>query len=143
MGLSEPHTSVVYGNMLFDRLTNRPTNCVHPSHVIHVHDMSHVPTLPCHATLMCVVANSAVHSGDSYKIKNANNGKTKSRDTRATNCEAGMRERDQQISLPCWCRHPSCMSVFLAGRFTQTLFYTFLHKAQHMHTTFWTRLAHA
>ena len=28
--LNEPHTSVVYGNTLF----NRPTNCVHPSHVI-------------------------------------------------------------------------------------------------------------
>ena len=132
--LNEPHTSVVYGNTLF----NRP--CPSQSRDT---DMLHVPTLPRHATLMCVVVNSAVHSGDSYKIKNGNNGKTKSRDTRATNCEAGMRERVQQISLSCWCRHPSHAPVFFAGRFTQTFFYTFLHKAQHMHTAFWTRLAHA
>ena len=65
-----------------------PTNRVSPIHVI-------LPTLPCHATLMSVVVNGAVRSasGDSYKTENADDGKAKSRDTRATNCEAGMRDR--------------------------------------------------
>ena len=60
-------------------------------------DLSH-PTLENFA--MCVVLNSIVHSGDSYKTENANNGKVKSRDTRATSCEVGMRERLANLFIP-------------------------------------------
>ena len=59
--------------------------------------------MPCHTHV-----NSAVHSGDSYKTENVDDGK----DTHPTNCETGTRE----------------MSVFLAGQFTPTLFLTFLHE---------------
>ena len=90
-------------------------------------------------------ASSAVHSsGDSYKTKNADDRKAKSReDTCAMNCEAGMRERP--ANLTSLLVLPSFMyaSFFFAGHFTQTLFHTFLHKTQHVHTAFWTRLAHA
>ena len=63
-----------------------------------------------HATLelMCVVVNSAVRSGDSYyKTENADDGKAKSRDTRATNCE-GDSERPANpfiFALPWRYRH--------------------------------------
>jgi len=54
-------------------------------------DTMHMHTLPRHATLMCVVVNSAVSSsGNSYKTENPNDWKVKIRDNRATNCEAGM-----------------------------------------------------
>ena len=64
-----------------------------------------------------VMVNSAVHSGDSYKTENADNGKVKSWDTRTTNCEAGTRKRSANLFirvLPCRCRHPllSRTSVF-------------------------------
>ena len=52
MSLGEPHTSMVYRNMCIDR------PC--PSHSRDT-DTLHMPTLPCHATLMRVVVNSAVH----------------------------------------------------------------------------------
>ena len=44
---------------------------------------------------MSVVVNSAVcnASGDSSKTENSDDGKAKSRDTHATNCEVGMRDR--------------------------------------------------
>ena len=44
---------------------------------------------------MSVVVNSAVRSasGDSSKTENPDDGKAKSRDTRATNCKVGMRDR--------------------------------------------------
>ena len=109
------------------RPTDRP--CLYHSHDI---DTLHVPTLQRHAT-PCHVNSAVRYSGDSYKTKNADDGKAKSRDTRTTNCETGTRERPANLfilALPCRCRHPwlSRTSVFLAGHFTQTLFHTFLHK---------------
>ena len=100
-----------------------------------------MPTLPPHAILMRVVVNSVVSSsGDRYKTENADDGKAKSRgDTRATNCEAGTRERPANLfilALSCWCYHP-----FMYNSFSCSLH--FRHKAQHMHTAFWTRIAHA
>ena len=138
--VSEAHTSVVYGNMCIDRSTDWPINRVCPIHVIQIRCTRAHTATPCHAH---VVVNGAVHSGNSYKTENADDGKAKSRDTRATNCEARMRERPVNLfilALPCWCCHPwlSCTSVFLSGHFTQTIF---LNKAQHVHTAFWTRLS--
>ena len=80
--------------------TDRLTDHVCPSHVILM------LTLPPHATLIRVVVNSVVSSsGDSYKTENADDWKAKSRgDTRATNCEAGTRERPANLfilALPC------------------------------------------
>ena len=87
---------MVYGNTCInwptDQPTDRPTDRLCPSHSCD-NDMLHVPTLPRHATFMCVVVNSAVRSGNSYKTENTDNGKVKSRDTHAMNCEAGTRER--------------------------------------------------
>ena len=91
-------------------------------------DTLHVPTLPCHAR-----ANS-VRSGDCYKPVNADDGKAKSRDTRATNCGAGTRERPANLFILTLlvgvAMHPrvSLTSVFLAGHFTHTLFHTFLYR---------------
>ena len=67
--------------------------------------LAHAATPPCQWHV-----NSAVCSGDSYKTENADDGKAKSRDTRATNCEAGTRERPANLfilPLPCRCRHVS------------------------------------
>ena len=116
--LSEPHTSVVYGNTCIDWPT---VPC--PSHS-HETDTLHVPMLACCKAMprlrSCarVVVNSAVRSDDSYKTKNADNGKAKSWDTRVMNCETGTRERSVNLfmlALPCQCHHPwlSRMSVFL------------------------------
>ena len=40
------------------------------------------------------------------------------------------------LALSCWCYHP-----FMYNSFSCSLH--FRHKAQHMHTAFWTRIAHA
>ena len=74
------------------RPTNRPTNRVRPIHVI----LRRCTCPRAHAAMPRSHVNSAVHSGDSYKTENANNGKAKSRDTHTTNCKAEM--RDQQTS---------------------------------------------
>ena len=81
---------------------------------------------------MHAYVNSAVRAGDSCKTKNADDGKAKSRDTRATNCESGT--RDQRTSsylrfLVGVAMHPwvSRTSVFLAGHFTQSLDKTYAH----------------
>ena len=62
--------------------------------------MLYMPMLPrWHAMPHSWHVNSAVHtlrSDDSYKTENIDHGKANSRDTRATNCEAGT--RDQQTS---------------------------------------------
>ena len=93
---------------------------------------AHAAKPPCHTHVRHV--NSALRSGDSYKTENADDGKAKSRDTRATNCEAGTRERPANPSylrfLVGVAMHPwvSRTSVFLAGYFTQTPFHTSLHK---------------
>ena len=117
---------MVYGTTCIDRPTDRPC----PSHSRDT-DTLYVPMLPTrHATLMSDV-NSAVRSGDSYK---ADNGKAKSRDTRATNCEAGTRERPANLfilALPCRCRHASLGFTYVS--FSRRLlhtspFHTFLHK---------------
>ena len=51
-------------------------------------DMLHVPMLPCScAWWQCVVV----------KTENANDGKAKSRDTHATNCETGTRETSEPL----------------------------------------------
>ena len=60
--------------------------------------MATLPTLPTllrHPTFMCAVVNCAVRSADSYKTENTDDRKAKSRESHATNCKAGMRERDQ------------------------------------------------
>ena len=58
--------------------------------------MSHMAKLSRHVTLMCIVVNSAVcSSGETENDK----GKAKSRDTRTTNCEAGMRERPVNLFI--------------------------------------------
>ena len=97
--LSEPHTIVVYGTTCIDRPTdrpiNRPTDRVRPIHVILIRcTCSRCQAAMPHSHVRHV--NSAVRSGDSYKTENADDGKAKSRDTRATNCEAGT--RDQRTS---------------------------------------------
>ena len=69
--------------------------------------------------------NSAVHSGDSYKTKNADDGKAKSRDTRVTNCKAGTRERPANLfilALPCRCRHASLGFTYIS--FSRRLLHT-------------------
>ena len=88
------------------RLTDWPC----PSHSRDT-DTLHVPTLPRGAAMpRSYHVNNAVHSRDSYKTENADDGKAKSRDTRTTNCEAGMRERPANLfilALPCQSRHAS------------------------------------
>ena len=84
--------------------------------------------LPHHATLMCVVMNSAVCSGDSYKTDIADESE-KQRHSR--NELQGWNKRPANLfilALPCRCCHPwlSRMPVFLASHFTQTLFHTFV-----------------
>ena len=131
--LSEPHTSMVYGTTCIDRPTDSPTDWLCPSHS-HDTDTLYVPTLPRGAAMPhSYHVNSAVCSRDSYKTENADNGKAKSRDTHATNCEAGTRERPANffiLALPCRSMHPwvSRTSVFLPSYFTQALFHSFLHK---------------
>ena len=106
--------------------TDRPC----PSHSRDT-DTLHVPTLPSrYATLMSV--QCVVEIATRLRTPTMH-GKAKSRDTRATNCEAGT--RDQRTSsylrfLVGVVMHPwvSRTSVFLAGYFTQTPFHTFLHK---------------
>ena len=99
--LSEPHTSDVH------RPTNQPTNRVHPIYMILICctcPRYHVAP-PCHTYV-----NSVVRSHDSYITKNADDGKVKSRNTRATNCEAGTRERPVNLfilALSCQCHHAS------------------------------------
>ena len=111
--LSEPHTIVVYGTTCIDRPTdrpiNRPTDRPCPSHSRDT-DTLHVPTLPSRLATHVRHVNSAVRSGDSYKTENVDDGKAKSRDTRATHCEAGTSERPANLfilALPCRCRHAS------------------------------------
>ena len=91
-------------------LRGRPTDRVRPIHVILIRcACPRCQTAPpCHTHVRDV--NSAVRSGDSYKTENADDEKAKSRDTRATNCEAGTRERPANLfilALPCRCRHAS------------------------------------
>ena len=104
---------------------HRPTDRVRPIQVILIRC-----TRPrCHA-----VVNSAVRSsGDSYKSQDREHQRWESKKqisgTRATNCEAGTRERAANLfilALPCRCRHLWLLrtSVLLAGYFTETLFYT-------------------
>ena len=88
-------------------------------------DTLHGPTLkpPCHTHVQHV--NSAVCSGDSYKTENADDGKAKSRDTCATNCEAGTRERPANLfilALPCRCRHASLGFTYVS--FSRWLLHT-------------------
>ena len=64
----------------------------------------HIHTIPTScATLalmcMCMVVSNTVRNGDSYKTKNANDGKAKSRDTRATNWEARTKERPANLFM--------------------------------------------
>ena len=66
VSLSEPHTSMVYGNTCIDRLTDQPTDRSTMSGPIHV------------IWIRCMVVYSAVCSGDSYNTENADNGKVKS-----------------------------------------------------------------
>ena len=126
-----------------DRSTDRPTDRPCPSHSRDT-DTLHVPTLPSrNATLMHVRdVNSAVRSRDSYKTENADDGKAKSRDTRATNCEAGTRERP--ASLPCRCRHASLgfyVRQFFSPVTSHKPLFTLLHKHNTctLHSS-WTRL---
>ena len=103
------------------RPTDRPTDQLCPSHSRDT-DTLHVPTLLRAAAmprsyLLRAAAmprsyhvNSAVSSRDSYKTENADDGEAKSRDTRATNCKAGTRERPGNLfilALPCLSRHAS------------------------------------
>ena len=117
--------------------TRASTDWLFPSHSRDT-DTLHVPTLPCqparassweggvcgrdYATLMwtvrCVVVIAA-------RPRTLTMGKWKSRDTLATNYEAGMRERPANLFilvLPyCRCHHLGFH--ILAGHFTQTLIY--------------------
>ena len=108
-----------------DRAINQPTNRPCPSHSRDT-DTLHVPTLPSrHAHTHVQHVNSAVRSGDSYKTENADDGKVKSRDTRATNCEAGTRERPANLfilALPCRCRHASLGFTYVS--FSRRLLHT-------------------
>ena len=110
VSLSKLHTSMVYGTTCIDR----PANRVRPIHVIPIRCM--YPR--CHATMPhSYHVNSAVCSRDSYKTENADDGKAKSRDTRATNCEAGTRERPANLfilALPCRSRHASLGFTFFS-----------------------------
>ena len=93
--LSEPHSSVVYGTTCIDRPTDRL--CLSHSRDI---DKLHVPTLPRrHATVMWTVQSIVMIR--SYNTENADNGKVKSRDTRATNCEARTSERTSEPLHTC------------------------------------------
>ena len=154
---------MVYGTTCIDQPTDRPC----PSHSRDT-DTLHVPTLPSrHATslvprphlrerwglgtrLPCHRhVNSAVRSGDSYKTENADNGKARSRDTHATNCEAGTRERPANLfilALPCRCRHASLGFTYVS--FSRRLLHTKpLFTLSYISTTrahaFWTRLMDA
>ena len=123
--VSESHTSVFSGTTCIDRLSDRP--CLSHSRDT---DILHVPTLPHHAVPPCYAhVNSAVRSRDSYKTENADDGKAKSRDNCATNCEAGMRERPANLfvlALPCRCRHASLgfMYVRFSRRSLHTSFFS-------------------
>ena len=117
--LSEPHTIVV------DRPTNRLVVSVPFTWYWYVaHALTATPPcVICHTHWWHV--NSAVRSGDSYKTENADNGKAKSRDTRATNCKAGTRERPANLfilALPCRCRHASMGFTYVS--FSRQLLHT-------------------
>ena len=89
------------------RPTDQLTNRVRPINVILIRCTCprYHAAPPCHAHVNC-----AVHCHDSYKTENVDDGKAKSRDTRATNCKAGTRERPANLfilALPCRCRHES------------------------------------
>ena len=83
VNLSEPHTSVVYGNTRFDR----PTDWQCPSQS-HDTDMLHVPTLPRHAHVRGRIDNIAYGFSRLYypwwwwtvQCKNADDGQAKSRE---------------------------------------------------------------
>ena len=95
----------------------RPTDRPCPSHSRDT-DTLHVPTLPRGTSMPCSChVNSAVRSRDSYKTENADDGKAKSRDTRATNCEAGTRERPANLlilALPCRFHHVSLGFTYIS-----------------------------
>ena len=135
-----PCYSMVYGNTCIDRLTDCPTVSV--SFIWYW--MLHMPTLPhhvslvprhnpkkCHATLMCVVVNSAVCSGDSYKTENAEMPRMGKRKAETPMQHTMKLEWERETSKPLHtcaslsCSHPwlSHMSIFLSGHFTQSLFY--------------------
>ena len=102
-----------------DQPTNQPTDQPCPSHSRDT-DKLHVPTLPRHTHV-----NSAVCGGDSYKTENADDGEAKSRDIRATNCEAGTRERPVNLfilALPCRCCHASLGFTYVS--FSRWLLHT-------------------
>ena len=105
-----------------DQLTDRPTVSVPFTWYWYV-ARAHAAKPPCHTHVRHV--NSSVRSGDSYKTENADDGKAKSRDTRATNCEAGMRERPANffiLALPCRCRHASLGFTYVS--FSRQLLHT-------------------
>ena len=121
--LSEPHTIVVYGTTCIDR----PTDRVRPIHVILIRCTCPRCQSPCHTHVRHVnsAVRSAVRSVDSYKTENAYDGKAKSRDTRATNCEVGTRERPANLfilALPCRCRHASLGFTYVS--FSRRLLHT-------------------
>ena len=123
-----PHTSVFSGTTCIDRPSDRPC----PSHSRDT-DKLHMLTPPC-GTACHAHVNSTVRSRDSYKTENANDGKAKSRNTRARNCEGGMRERPVNLfilALPCQCHHVSLSFTYVSfsRRSLHTNpFHTFLHK---------------
>ena len=111
--------------------TDWPTNCVRPITWYRYVAHAHAVMLCHHATLMHVNSADPVCSGDSYKTEDADDGKTKSRDTHAMNCEGGMRERPANLfilALPCRCRHASlaftCVSLSRQSLYTVTPFFT-------------------
>ena len=61
---------------------------------------------------------------------NVIDGKAKTRDTCATDCKAGTRERPANLfilALPCWCHHASLSFTYVSFLATQTLYHSFLH----------------
>jgi len=90
-----------------DRPTDRPTVSVPFTWYWYV-ARAHAATPPCHTHV-----NSAVRSGDSFKTENADDGKAKSRDARAT---ARLERETSEPLLPCRCRH-TCILGFHVRQF--------------------------
>ena len=123
MSLSEPHTIVVYGTTCI----NLPTMSV-PSHDT---DTLHTPTLPRGESLAPSPGPTQKWiTGDSYRTEseNADDGKAKSRDSRATNCGAGTRDqwttsylRSVLVGVPV---HPWVSHTFVLPVTSHTPFFT-------------------
>ena len=114
------YLSSLDAHLLYTNYSNRSSQLIGTPasmHYVYVSLVQNAVCTCCSYVEKCEKGLCEVHSCDSYKTKNADDGKSKSKDTHATKCKAGMRERPANLfilMLPCRCRHPwlSRMSLF-------------------------------